>query len=388
MFKGIVTEVPLAYEDVEKGNALQTGNVIDTTTRHIHFVNWLVARRRDAPKDRFATHFIVGNEFDFTQAVDVLGVDGKGTFDTTFEEADASSTAQMRFSGPTPEDLGPSFVTVVTNPPARADAARVTPVEFMSMLRQIIEGLTPPRLNLKHSSLQVQVFIDAATGRVALPDPSKNFSPVVVTSPNVPARPRNDLADAVLQRARKRDFLGNPDKPAIVKRDPRDQSQRPLDSVTLDLDPTPDILLINRPGVKAAMREMWRRTEVDEANGDPRGHSLTIYIDRNNNLRPLISKIQRGKPPKIVRLPGGGFARVFVETCGGTATDPANDTPLGEIHTHPNPPTPPSEKDHDSARDAQAICGVQHFVITENFVIQFDATTDTPLGDRKTVIGP
>jgi hypothetical protein len=136
------------------------------------------------------------------------------------------------------------------------------------------------------------------------------------------------------------------------------------------------------------MREMWRRTEADEASGDPRGHSLTIYIDRNNNLRPLISNIQRGKPPVLIPQPDGSFVRIFAETCGGTATDPDNDTPLGEVHTHPNPPTPPSFKDHDSARDHQDLCGVQHFVITRDSIIQFDATTDTPLGDRTTILGP
>ena len=132
---------------------------------------------------------------------------------------------------------------------------------------------------------------------------------------------------------------------------------------------------------------MWRRTEVDEAKNDPRGHSLTIYIDRDGALRPLIAGIQRGAPPKIVRLPDGSAARVFAETCGGTATDPVNDTPLGAVHTHPNPPTPPSQKDHDTARDDQHICGIQSFVITDNQVIQYDADSDRPLGGRKEVIG-
>jgi hypothetical protein len=45
-------------------------------------VTWLVARRKAAPLDRFATHFLDGREFDFNQDVDVLGVAGEGTFNT------------------------------------------------------------------------------------------------------------------------------------------------------------------------------------------------------------------------------------------------------------------------------------------------------------------
>jgi hypothetical protein len=388
MFKGIITEVPLAYEDVERGGVLQSGNVIDTTTRRIHFVTWLVARRRGAPIDRFATHFLVGREFDFTQEVDVLGIDGKGTFETDQMDADPDSRAVMQFGGPTPEDLGPNDLTITTNPPPRETAGKVTPFEFRGMIREIIEDLAPPRLGLKHSPLTVKVFIDANTGRVALPDPAnKEFSPVVADSPNIPPRPLAELASEILKRARKRDFLGHPDKPAIVKRDPRDHTTSKFERVDIEFDPSPDILLIDRPGVKDAMREMWRRTERDENNGDPRGHALTIYIDRGGRLRPLIPSIQRGKPPIVIPQPDGSFIRIFVEECGGTSPDLENDTPLGTIHTHPNPATPPSGKDHETARDGTDICGIQFFIINNNFVMRYDATSDTIIGERKEILG-
>jgi outer membrane protein OmpA-like peptidoglycan-associated protein len=387
MFKDIVTEVPLAYEDVEKGGKLQPGNVVDTTTRHIHFLTWLVARRRDAPPDRFATHFLNGTEFEFTQQVDVIGIDGRGTFDTSMADADVSSTASMRFGGPTPEDLGPHELNIVTNPPSRGAAAKVTKLEFMGMLREIIEALNPPRLNLKHSPLQIRVFIDAETGRVALPDPSRNFSPIVVTSPNVPEKPRDELAREILVRVRKRDFLGRPDKPAIVKRDPRDQTTSALDAVTIDLAPDPEILLINRPGIKAAMHKLWQNTEIDEAKKDPRGWVLTVYIDRNNNLRPL--KLVRGGKPFFRQLPDVGLVRIFPEECGGTATDEKNDTPLGSIHTHPRVASPlPSFKDRETADEGQAACGVQFFLINDDSIMRYDATSDTIISDRKAFIGP
>jgi hypothetical protein len=152
-------------------------------------------------------------------------------------------------------------------------------------------------------------------------------------------------------------------------------------------------MLIDRPGVRAAMRELWRRTEVDEAKNDPRGHSLTIYISRQGALRPLIAGIQRGDPPEIVPHPDGSAERRFREPCGNTATDPDNDTPLGQIHTHPNPPTPPSPPDHerardsDTARDGEAVCGMQHFIIADTFVMRYNADSDIPLGSRKDVVG-
>jgi hypothetical protein len=216
---------------------------------------------------------------------------------------------------------------------------------------------------------------------------------VEVTSPTVPRKPRTELGTEVLIRVRKRDFLQRPETPAIVKRDPGDRSEDKVERIKVTLAPKPDVVLVDRPGVKAAMRELWRRTELDEANGDPRGHSLTVYISRAGALRPLNAGIRRGDPPVIVPRPGGGAERRFRETCGNTATDSANDTPLGGIHTHPNPPTPPSPEDHEMARagdtavDGEAVCGMQHFVIADTFVMRYTADSDIPLGSRKDVFG-
>jgi hypothetical protein len=391
MFKGIVTEVPLAYEDVEQGDRIQSGNVIDTATRNINFVNWLVARRRGSSPDHYATHFLKGCRFNFTQQVDVLGVKGKGTFDTRREDADDASQTVMQFGGQTPEDLNEHDYTIVTNPPPREKAGRVTPAEFMGMLREMIEGLDPPRLGLKHSPAAVRVYLDMETGRVALPesDPKSSFSPVTADSPNIPQKPLNDLAREVLIRARKRDFLGRPDKPAIVKRDPRNTTQSKYDYVTVHLDPSPDTPLIDRPGVREAMREMWRRTVADEERGDPRGHELTVYIQRNGQLRPLIGGIRRGSPPQVKELPDGSELITYPEKCGDNTPDPDNDTPLGGIHTHPNPPLGPSSMDRDVARDGSAKCGIQHYMINNDEVVRFGPTEadDTHLGERKKVLG-
>ena len=218
MFKQVITEVPIAYEAPESGNRIQPGNIIDTATRHIHFVTWLVARRKGAPLDRFATHFLDGREFDFTEDVDVLDLAGEGTFKTDVVDATPETAAVMQFSGQTPEELGPNDVNIATNPPPREVAGKVLPSEYRRMLRDIVEGLNPSRLGLGHSPLEVIVTLNKETGRVVLP--GGKTDPVVVSSPNVPQKPRNDLAREVLIRARKRDFLQRPDTPAIVKRYP------------------------------------------------------------------------------------------------------------------------------------------------------------------------
>lgn len=387
MFKQVITELPMVYEDPTNKNKRQPGNVIDTTKRRIHFVNWLIARRKGASLDRFDTHFIVGREFDFTQKVDVLGVQGKGNFDTDVTDTDSSSIGLMQFNGPTPEDLGPADLNIVNRPPAREDAGRVTSFEYRRFIREIIEGLVPPRLGLKHSALTVNIMLDAETGRMILPDASEKLDPVLITSPNIPAKPRAELAREILIRARKRNFLNKPGQPLIVKRDPRDKSTEKFEKIVMEFAPTPDILLIDRPGVKEAMREMWRRTERDEKNKDPRGHSLTIYMDRNGNLRPLIPSIVRGKPPVDIPQADGSIVRIYAEDCGGTSPDLENDTPLGAIHTHPNPATPPSGKDHETASGAKDLCGVQFFIINDGFVMSYDEKSDKIVGNREDVLG-
>jgi outer membrane protein OmpA-like peptidoglycan-associated protein len=390
MFKVTATEVPLVYEDVESGGRRQASNVIDTITREAHFVTWLVARRRGAPPDRFDTHFLAGQEFDFTMNVDVLNLDGSGKFANTKSDPSSGSDAVMQFGGPTPEDLGPSELTIVTNPPSRESAAQITRAEFAGILRNISESLQPPELGLKHSKLTLTIFLDADTGRVALPEPDKNFLPFEVTSPNVPSKPRFELGHEVFIRARKRDFLGSPDKAVIVKKDPRDHTSSKHEPVSIDLDPSPNEFLPDRLGVKGAMNFLWQLTEADEQKDHPRGWVLTVYIDRNDQLRPFLPR--QGDKPTFERGPSGGLIVKFREFCGGTAADPDNDTPLGTIHTHPNPlgqvldEDAPSKEDHDNARDSQSLCGVQFFMIDNDTVFEYDADSDHPLGTRKSFL--
>jgi hypothetical protein len=381
--KRVDTSVPLIYEDPEIGGKRVAGNVIDTATRRIHVVTWLVARRRDAPADRFATHFLAGREFDYSETLDVLGLAGSGSFTTRDTEADPASQALMRLGGPTPDALESANITINRNPPPREVAGGVTPTSYRGLVRRIVEELDPPRLGLGHSPFTLRMFLDRATGRLALKDA------VRVESPTIPQKPLDDLGREVLIRARKRDFLNRPDTPLVVQRDPRDQrdpTTAPREEHKIEFTPSPDVFLLDRPGVKDLMRELWRRTEASIAADDPRGFSATLYMDRKGALQP--ATIVKGDKPFLVPTPGGGALRIFRETCGGTANDPRNDTPLGSIHTHPVQ-TPPSFKDHETAGLRPSPCGLQFFMINQDFVFQYtaDARENRELGDREEFLG-
>jgi hypothetical protein len=161
----------------------------------------------------------------------------------------------MQFGGPTPEDLGPNDLNIVTSPPPREVAGKVLPSEYQRMVRDMVEGLDPPRLGLGHSPLEVIVTPNRETGRVALPDAKTD--PVQITSPTVPPKPRAELAHELLIRARKRDFLQRPDTPAIVKKDPSDRSEDKIERIKITLAPKPDVVLIDR-----SARRRQRRTEI------------------------------------------------------------------------------------------------------------------------------
>jgi outer membrane protein OmpA-like peptidoglycan-associated protein len=364
--------------------ALSPGNVVDTASRHVRVVNWLVARRRSAPLDRFETHFLDGSVIDFDQQVDIVGAEARsGTLKTTMSTEPAEEMEQrvMQFTGPVPEELGPVEKQIRAEPPSAEKAGRITRLELMGIIRQIADSLNPKRLGLEHSLVTVKVFFNRETGRLALPAemaalPGEDRT-VRVESPNVPPLPRSELSRELLVRLRKKQFLPG-GKDVVVKAEPVPGSK--LDSVEVTLRPDPEIVLIERPGVKSAMKEMWRRTQQtidlsEETDNilDRRGFSLTVYIDREGKLRPLIANIQTGEKGKIVQGPSGPELR-FKETCGGTATDPLNDTPLGAIHTHPIP-TPPSPEDRASAGKTQT-CGVEFYMINEKLVMRFGGTQD------------
>jgi hypothetical protein len=333
--------------------------------------------------DRFETHFLDGSVIDFDQQVDIVGTQARSaTLKTMMSTEPAGEMEQrvMQFAGPVAEEVRPVEKEIRAEPPSAEKAGRITRLELMGIIRQIAAGLTPKRLGLTHSLVEVKVFFNTATGRIALPEEVATLQggerPVHVASPNVPPLPRAELAREILIRLRKKQFL--PGKDVVVKPEPAAGEKRKLDNVEVTLRPDPEIALTGRPGVKAAMKEMWRRTQQtidlsEETDNllDRRGFSLTVYIGREGKLRPLIANIQTGEKGKIVQGPSGPELR-FKETCGGTATDPLNDTPLGAIHTHPIP-TPPSPEDRASTGKTQ-VCGVEFYMINEDLVMRFGAT--------------
>lgn len=369
--------------------ALSPGNVIDTVRRHVRVVNWLVARRRSAPLDRFETHFLDGSVIDFEQQADIVGTDARSaTLKTRMSTEPAGEVEQrvMQFTGPVAEEVRPVEKEIRAEPPPAEKAGRITRLELMGIIRKIAASLDPKRLGLTHSLVRVKVFFNRETGRIALPAEVAalpgNERVARVTSPNVPQLPRLELAAAILERLRKRRFLPG-EKDVVVRPEPVAGGK--MDSVEVTLHPDPDVPLIDRPGVKAAMKEMWRRTQatidLSQETGDPRdkrGFSLTVYGDRTGNLRPLIPNIQQGRRGVFV-----GDQIQFEESCGGTATDPLNDTPLGAIHTHPVR-TGPSIPDRNSVGSTE-VCGVEFYMINPDVVMKFG--TD-PFGADDEILAP
>jgi hypothetical protein len=250
---------------------------------------------------------------------------------------------------------------------------------LISIIKEIANTLSPKRLGLTHSSFTLKVFFDKTTGRLPL-----TTDAVKASSPNIPEQLLKNISLEIFNRLRKRNFLKNSGKDAsakdvIVKND-SNPANNIADNVEASFSPVPTIALPDRPGVRQVMKQMWNQTQDSIDKKDPRGFSLTVYIDKDGSLRSFV--VKKGDPPFITK---DGLI-IFKEDCGGTFVDEATDTPLGSIHTHPVR-TPPSFKDHEMARDSSSICGVEHFMINEDFVIKYDATSDSDPIDREKFLG-
>ena len=105
MSKTMAKEMALNFQPLSGKQQGKLGTPLESATRRAEYQLWLVARRRDAPLDRFSTHFLTGTKVDFQQNVDLTGNTPTGQFKTSVPITGSDSRV-VRFSGPVPEDLG------------------------------------------------------------------------------------------------------------------------------------------------------------------------------------------------------------------------------------------------------------------------------------------
>lgn len=179
---------------------VQSGNVLHRAKRHVVFKTWLAARRRDAPLDRFSTHFLEGRTVDFRQNVDVVGRTGTGTYTAKVGPSAAGDVSLMQLDGPVPGDLAPTQILSFSPPVERASAGGLTLRQFTDRVRSIAD---PHRRRLGGLSgrLTIRVRIEPSTGRLALDTSGRKT--VTVEGQGAAQDQLDRLAQAILEEARK-----------------------------------------------------------------------------------------------------------------------------------------------------------------------------------------
>jgi OmpA family protein len=179
-----------------------TNDVINRASRDIRFLIWLVARRRDAPLDRFNVHFLGdGAVIHFHQDVDVSGRTGTGSYQISRDPASLADQALIQLGGPTPAEYGPfpheQFAFGVPTP--RAIAGGLTLEQWR---RRVRDAALPHRRALgAPGSVMVHIRIDRDTGRVALPVSGRPA--VTAESDSIPRPVLADLSNRLLADLRK-----------------------------------------------------------------------------------------------------------------------------------------------------------------------------------------
>jgi hypothetical protein len=145
----------------------EPNDALDRMEKHIVFNNWLVARRRDAPLDRFNTFFLDGTIIDFRQSADVIKETGTGTFRAGVGTiASSSDQTSMQLSGPTPADIPQARKFSASKPRPRASAGGLSHGDFIRRVNQIAEPHR--RLLGLLGSMTASIEIDKETGRLVL----------------------------------------------------------------------------------------------------------------------------------------------------------------------------------------------------------------------------
>ena len=164
------------------------GNVVNRAHRATVFNTWLVARRDDAPLDRFSTHVLDGRLVAWTQRADFIGVAGTGSFEASVDPTPLTDTTDMQLAGPTAAELEPPsvggapsprdvmrsrrVVEVAEAPPKVGTAGGLSVGELAANITRIAEEIEPLRRALDLTdAIKLYLRFDARTGRMAVHRP-------------------------------------------------------------------------------------------------------------------------------------------------------------------------------------------------------------------------
>jgi hypothetical protein len=227
------SRVPNAEGEIDRGN------IVNRAHRATVYNTWLVARRDDAPLDRFSTHVLDGRLVAWTQQADFIGAAGTGKFNASVDPTPLTDTTDIRLGGPTPAEIEAPLVGATPTPSNMMRARGVVEVaeappkpkvgasgglsesDFTLGIQRIAEELEPLRRALRIDEAVVfNIRIDPRTGRPPIHRPPKDPAATMdfkvkreAPEPKKGEKPRDpDLtsraalrhyAEAILFRARK-----------------------------------------------------------------------------------------------------------------------------------------------------------------------------------------
>jgi len=400
----------LLYEQFDSQQ--KTGkNLIDSFQRRTRLGIWLIARRLDAPLDRFSTHFIQGHSFDLAQSATIFirravdptqgtGLAGEkemygasGTFAAS-AQATSPDSRLAQLGGPASGDidLARQLTQLNAAEPATEEDG-MTLQEYQAAIAEILDGLelypsakeaavpknaaAMPRLGYVFSPLDIGVTVNARSGRVAIDDPSVD-QPVKMRSPALSRSALDALASALENRLRKRDSPSGKKlalRPSAIPKGTRP----PLVVVKLPpLMEEPD--LSKNPMVLLHMAQMWACTEESRRSPDTVSaleFGAAYYVTRAGLVRPVLGQLESS-----TEQDADGVTQINL-TCGPDAI--GEGTPIGTVHTHPEDSGQPSDADAALAKSAR--CGRAHYIVTESGVFVFRGDgVPRKLGDRKSLL--
>ncbi len=367
-------------------------DIVSMATRHVRYGLWSVARRVDAPLDRFNTDFIDGTVLDVAQIVDVVNTKGEGRFDTKVGEPIADA-AFSRLSGPIPSDfqesalgaksstgLGEKRIVGRRAAPRREEVTEALDKKnYRERLQQIAE---PIRLEFGLTQdMSMVIAVDTMTGRMPAPIRLGGLLPVQAGAEGVP----KDVTDSFAER-----FFAVARKEMVLKREGHVPGS--FENITVHmsaLGPPPATFkkLHERIGVIDVMRKLWRATENDDFEAE---WSATLVIDRQTNKMRAFTR--RGSPETKDEQKTVPICLPVTSPLG------LHESVLGTIHTHPATALEgieePSKHDREFVAEPtedidkieRRLCGVEHYVIGHEHVFQYTSTKVNVIGKRKDIL--
>ena len=187
--RGRIKKDPKDPTKMVPGDDIDHGNIVNRAHRATVFNIWLIARRDDAPPDRFSTHVLDGRMVAWAQRADFIGAAGTGSFDASVDPTPLTDTADMQLAGPTAAELEPPWVDGTPSPREMMSSRRVVEVaeaapkakgvglslgDYVKRVQEIAKGLEAFRRALDITdAIRVRIHIDLGTGRPKIHRPPK-----------------------------------------------------------------------------------------------------------------------------------------------------------------------------------------------------------------------